>query len=81
MKGFILDIWTVLSVNIILEAKSPSAGGRRLGLVLKERPGLSHSFEPSLESLRCKTRLLLHINHIYEGPKITLLQGHCLAYE
>ena len=60
-----------LSVNVILEAKSPSAGRRGLGLALNERPGLQHSFEPSFESLRCKTRLLLHINHIYEGPKIT----------
>ena len=70
-----------LSVNVILEAKSPSAGRRGLGLALNERPGLKHSYEPSFESLQRKTRLLLHINHIYEGPKITPLQGHSLAYE
>ena len=70
-----------LSVNIILEAKSPSACCRRLGLALNERPGLKHSFEPSFESLHHKNRLLLHINDIYEGPKITPLPGHSLAYE
>ena len=70
-----------LSVYIILKAKSPSVGRSGLELALNERPGLQHSFEPSFESLRRKTRLLLHINHIYEGPKITPLQGHSLAYE
>ena len=29
-----------LSVNVILEAKSPSSGRRGLGLALNERPGL-----------------------------------------
>ena len=56
-----------LSVNVILEAKSPSAGRRGLGLALNERPGLKHSYEPSFESLGHKTMLLLHKNHIYEG--------------
>ena len=61
-----------LSVNVILEAKSPSSGRSGLGLALNERPGLYHSYEPSFESLRRKTRLLLHINHIYEGTKSPL---------
>ena len=68
------------SVNIILEAKSPSACRRQLGPALKERPGLQHSFEPSFESLRRKTRLLSHINHIFEGPpKLPLCRATALS--
>ena len=39
-EGVYLGHLDWLSVNIILEAKSPSAGRRGLGLALNERPGL-----------------------------------------
>ena len=39
-EGVYLRYLDWLSVNIILEAKSSSAGRRGLGLALNERPGL-----------------------------------------